>query len=108
MIDLQPYWSPDVEYCGVILKDLSIVQLPNLSPTPTESFEMDVEQVLALDPIATWHTHPRTGPNLSAPDYLLYLQHPKLWHYIVGCTGETWCYFVEDGVVLLHEDPDQA
>jgi proteasome lid subunit RPN8/RPN11 len=108
MLNLKEYWDPHVERCGVILQDMTVVELSNLSPNPTEGFEMDIEQVLALKPIATWHTHPKTSANLSAPDYLLYLQHPDLWHYIVGSAGETWCYFVEDGVVLLHEDPDQA
>lgn len=104
--DLGSYWNPDVERCGVILTDGSILQLPNTSPTPALTFELSLEGLPDIS--ATWHTHPTTGGNLSTPDYLLFLQHPKLWHYIVGGPNDVRAYYIEDSRVMLHEDPDPA
>lgn len=103
------FWNFRAERCGVILRTGEIVELPNLCPDPTQGFEMDHASVQELDCVATWHTHPTTGGNLSIPDYHLYLQHPELWHYIVGAPDDIRCYYVEDGVVLQHDqDPTQG
>jgi len=104
---LAAFWNPHRERCGVILPDGAVVELPNRHPDPSNGFEMCASEVEALGPIATWHTHPCTGGNLSIPDYHLYLQYPDLWHYIVGAPEDIRCYYVEDGVVLQH-DNDQT
>ena len=97
-------WTPRLERCGVVLQDGSLHELPNIHPDPRNGFEMDYTQVAEANPVATWHTHPTTGANLSIPDYHLYLQHPNLWHYIAGAPDDVRCYYVEDGVVLQHDN----
>lgn len=100
-------WVPAVERCGVILADLSLVELKNLHQTPQAAFEMSADDISAIpNVIATWHTHPHTSGNLSMPDYWMFVANPHLWHYIVGAGGDVRCYYVEDQVVLLHDGDD--
>lgn len=104
---LAAHWHPSLERCGVVTETLELVELKNLSADPRHGFEMSAEDMEAIpNVIATWHTHPQTGGNLSMPDYWLFLQHPHLWHYIVGAGGDVRCYYVQDQVVLLHEGED--
>lgn len=98
-------WRPFVEHCGFVLQDGTIVEVPNIHPLPHNGFHISLSAVEKYDSVAsaTWHTHPTTGPNLSVEDYYCFLAYPRLRHYIIA-KKEAWCFYVENGTVLLHED----
>jgi len=95
------------ERCGLILKDGTVVDIPNVADDPKTSFEMDlaaaIEHLDADTVAATWHTHPESDPNLSGEDYSCFLSWPDLEHVIVGILdGKTVVrrYRVEQGLVI--------
>jgi proteasome lid subunit RPN8/RPN11 len=98
-------WNPQVERCGFVLDDGSIVECPNVDPNPEKSFEISPDSIGQYEGrvSATWHTHPRTGPNLSVEDYRAFQSYPDWFHYIVS-ESEVWCYYVRNKAVILHED----
>lgn len=91
------------ERCGVILDDGSILELDNLHPMPTQGFRMPAEALNSSNVVATWHTHPTTGPNLSVDDYRAFTAFPRLRHYVVAAS-EIWCYGMACGILLVHDD----
>ncbi len=98
------FWCPGRERCGLILENGAVVELENIHPNPLEAFEFDRKDFERYTgAVATWHTHPRTCGNLSVEDYFLFLQLPRLWHYIVGAHEDLRCYQVTEGRVLLHD-----
>lgn len=100
--DLLPLYEGPHERCGFILKTGEIVEVPNICSEPTGGFDMRGADILQFAPIAaaTWHTHPGEDSNLSAGDYLTFLNWPELDHYIIGNDGVTK-FVVEDGDVLV-------
>lgn len=73
------------ERCGVVLLSGEIIELPNSSSYPNNSFvisEADVEPYKATM-AATWHTHPRGPHNLSIDDYNTFLELPNFSHLII-------------------------
>jgi proteasome lid subunit RPN8/RPN11 len=93
------------ERCGFVMNDGSIVEVGNMHPEPTEGFIMDPTAMIlqADDAAATWHTHPKTGPNLSQEDYRGFLAWPRLKHHIIGLGAngpEVRTYAIYDGVVV--------
>lgn len=92
------------ELCGVILADGTVKSLPNIHPDPRDNFSMDASDFDDPNIVATWHTHPRTGPNLTVEDYRAFVQFPRLRHYIISAT-EIWCYRM-DGAILVRDDND--
>ncbi|WOF44373.1 Mov34/MPN/PAD-1 family protein [Sphingopyxis indica] len=95
-----------IERCGFLLKDGTLVEVPNVHSEPEKGFDMDSAAMiehLEKPLVATWHTHPGGDPNLSQEDYAGFLNWPHLKHYIVGTRdGEVTveCYIVEDGLVI--------
>ena len=103
---LLEYWSPVIERCGFVLPSGTIIEVPNTHPNPTTNFAFAESYFKKFDnAIATWHTHPSTGPNLSVEDYRSFLSHPEVFHYIVG-DGKVWGFYVKDNRVLRYEDSD--
>jgi proteasome lid subunit RPN8/RPN11 len=107
MLETLLHKGDEVERCGLILKDGSTVELPNIAENPETSFRMDLEKALPYltdDQVAaTWHTHPHTDPNLSGEDYSCFLSWPDLEHVIVGIRdGDVAVtrYRVEKGLVI--------
>lgn len=102
---LQQFWALPVsllEQCGVVLKDGSVVVLPNTHPDPLHNFQMTAESlaVYGEDIVAFWHTHPDGNANLSDTDYQNFLQFPDQLHYIV--TQTRICeYNVLDNLVYI-------
>lgn len=89
------------ERCGVILKDLQIVELVNESSDPYSSFVISEAQISTHKEalIGIWHTHPRGPANLSIDDYNAVLDLPELIHVIL--TPRHVClYGVVDGHVM--------
>lgn len=93
------------ERCGIILKDGTIKELPNVADEPHLGFKMSPKALLPLleDVAATWHTHPDTDPNLSGEDYVGFLSWPDWQHHVIGLREgkvvvET--YRVENGLVI--------
>lgn len=73
------------ERCGVVLNDGTIVELPNRSSSPSNSFSMlesDFEPYRE-QAIATWHTHPRGPNNLSIDDYNTFVELEDYYHLIL-------------------------
>lgn len=99
---LLEYWSPEAERCGFVLKDGTIVEVPNISETPTEAYLVHVDDLSRyLDEIvATWHSHNTGTGNLSVADYQNFLNWPDWRHYIVE-EGRVWSFYVEGEKVFL-------
>lgn len=91
------------ELCGVVMKDGTVKVLPNLHPEPRDNFAMDASVLDDPEVVATWHTHPRTSPNLTVADYRAFRQFPRLRHYIVGA-AELWCYRMHDDILVLDDN----
>jgi proteasome lid subunit RPN8/RPN11 len=105
MLQLCEYWGPQLERCGFILKDGSIVEMPNVHKDTQAGFKIAPEDILKYEEgvAATWHTHPVTGPNLSPEDYRCFLDWPNWSHFIV-CRDKVWGYYVEVHRVLRYDD----
>lgn len=101
MRKLLEFGGGDVERCGFILRNNTVVETKNVSGNPNESFMIDAKDILAHvdDAFATWHTHPTTDSRLSGTDYLTFLNWPHLTHYIVGTDGVR-AYQVKDGAIF--------
>lgn len=92
------------ERVGFLLKDGTLVECRNCAPEPKDTFDVSPEEILQHcdEAIATWHTHPGAGSNLSVGDRETFLLWPNLLHYIVGETDIT-CYRVDKNMVVKHE-----
>lgn len=93
------------ERCGFVTKRGRIIECVNSAENPEEGFRIDPKVVLQnLDKVvATWHTHPKTDPNLSGEDFRCFLSWPNLDHYIIGRRdGEVIVlkFVVDDGIVI--------
>ncbi len=93
--------SSEIEQCGIVLKDGSVIPSKNLHEKPETGFRVDpVLLVKHADRLAaTWHSHPDGPANLSQADYLCFLQWPNLTHYIFGVDGVR-VFLVDDGLVV--------
>lgn len=96
-----------VERCGLILKDGTIVEIPNIAPEPANGFYMDSVKVLPYledDQISgTWHTHPQTDPTLSTEDHDTFTAWPMLQHFVIGIRDgkvTVVCYRMEEGALI--------
>lgn len=101
---LQP--GETAERCGLILSNGDVIEIANVAPDPTLSYEMDSASVLKWleDTVGTWHTHPDTDPNLSDEDHDGFMAWPDLTHSIIGRRGGevvVVTYKVEDGVLVV-------
>lgn len=95
------YYSDEgFERAGFILEDLTLIEIPNISADPENSFLMYPDEAVKYceRAIATWHTHPNGSANLSKEDYDLCFNWPDLYHVVLGkrdsakifkCDGET-------------------
>lgn len=105
LIDLE--WLPfkpepeEDETCGVVLKDLTIIELPNRSSYPHDAFVITEEDMAPYlgDVLATWHTHPRGPGNLSIDDYNTFMDLSEIHHLIITPKSVS-CYKTEDSWVL--------
>lgn len=104
---LAALWVPTRERCGFVLDDNSIVECPNVHENPEKFFEISLDSIAKYEGrvVATWHTHPMTGPNLSADDYRTFQAYPDWFHYIVS-DREVWCYYVRNKAVILVDEND--
>ena len=103
---LQNFWEPGVERCGLVLDNLTIEEKSNHSKTPERSFAFDLVDLM-LSSVGTWHTHPTTSANLSIDDYRFFECWPNKLHWIVS-QGEVWCYLVKDGIVYCVDEEDYS
>jgi proteasome lid subunit RPN8/RPN11 len=92
------------ERCGVVTPAGEIVEVPNVHPSPMEAFAFDAEVLERPELIATWHTHPRTGPNLSTADYRTFRAYPQLGHFIISASG-IWLFMVKNDILVRHGNP---
>lgn len=94
------------ERCGFISKRGRIVELVNTHETPEVAFKVPAKDVLdAIEKghVATWHTHPKSDPNLSGEDYECFCAWDDMVHYIVGRRDKQVVvtkYAVEDGILV--------
>jgi proteasome lid subunit RPN8/RPN11 len=107
MKSLSEFWNEHLERCGFVLSDGTVVEVPNIHEDPQFGFRVDPQEILRYEEqiVASWHTHPHGGPNLSMEDYRCFLDWPKWTHFIVH-RGKVWAYYVEQNRVLLHDDLD--
>lgn len=84
--DWSPYYSTEVERCGLILRSGEIVEIENSASAPEFEFEMADEAIAPYKDsmIATWHTHTEDNPNLSLDDYLTFTRLKDLNHFIIS------------------------
>lgn len=93
----------NLERCGIVLDSGEVIELHNAHPDP-ENFFMILEENLVSDSVVgTFHTHPKTGPNLSIEDYFAFKAFPKLLHYIVA-KDEIWCFHSINGILCRYEN----
>ena len=90
------------ELCGVVLGDGTIKSVPNIHPDPHDNFAMDATVLDDPEVVATWHTHPRSGANLTVSDYLSFMSYPDLRHYIISAS-EIWCYRMDNDILVADE-----
>ena len=104
---LLEFWNGFVERCGFVLADGELVELSNCHEDPRNGFRIDAAEILKYGGrvIATWHTHPLYGPNLSVEDYKCFLDWPE-WQHIIIHKDTLRIYYVEQNRVLLHDDSD--
>lgn len=57
--------------------------------------------------IATWHTHPYSGSNLSPEDYTAFLNYPDWRHYIIS-EKDVWCFYIRNNLVVLFDEEDPS
>lgn len=102
---MQEYWNPTVERCGLILQSGEIKELKNSSPTPHLDFIILADEYApyAGETVATWHTHPRTSSNLSTQDYLLFQRQPQ-WLHLIAARDKVRAYFARDNKVFVYEN----
>lgn len=89
------------ERCGVVLTNGDIIELPNRSSHPNNSFMMQESDTSPYQEqiFATWHTHPRGPNNLSIEDYNTFAELEDIYHLIL--TPETISlYKMIDGYVM--------
>lgn len=88
---LQLHNPQGIERVGFILAGDDLIEVPNISPSPQNSFMVRGEDILkyAIDgpAVATWHTHPQKDANLTVQDHEMFMNYPTLKHYIVGTDG---------------------
>lgn len=84
------------ERVGFIFDDESVIEVDNISESPSNSFDVRTEDLLlhATKAVASWHTHPNGSSNLSPLDYDAFKAWPDMKHYIVGNDGVS-CYIVD-------------
>lgn len=92
--------SESFEACGFILEDGTIIEMENISHTPTRSFKMDRNELAeklynkAEFITAIWHTHPRGTQHPSHTD----LNAIKMgaiqrnWRYLIVTTAGVFEY----------------
>jgi proteasome lid subunit RPN8/RPN11 len=102
---LEKFYPGSKERVGYVLSSGKIVEVPNISNDPENSFDVSGDDILkyAIDGsvIATWHTHPDKSSNLSVDDYTAFKNFPALKHYVIGNDGVR-CYVVRCGAIF-HE-----
>ena len=101
------FWSPFSERCGFILKDGTLVEVPNIHQEPSNFFTIDSEEIKKhLDQIECfWHSHLDDNLNLSLDDYLSFLAYPDQRHRIYNSKDEYAEYYVRRNFVLREENP---
>lgn len=89
------------ERCGLVLTSGEIIELPNMSSYPSNSFVLSVRDVEPYKSmmVATWHTHPKGPNNLSIDDYNTFLDMPEIPHFIVTTRSVTM-FQAEDDYVM--------
>lgn len=95
------------ERVGFVLNDGSLVEVPNISAVPEDSFDVsdaDLDKYID-DAAATWHTHPGQSSQLSIGDYETYRELIGMTHFIVGTDGVS-AYIVDRDAVLNLELPE--
>lgn len=74
----------ELERCGIIRASGEIIECPNASSSPQNSYfimQKDLEGI--TDIIGTWHSHPRGPLNLSIDDYNNFAELHEYQHIIV-------------------------
>ena len=100
------FWHPEVELCGVILKDQTVIHVENKSANPYSTFEISEDDIqkTGLENIEIfWHSHPNNDENLSLQDYRSFLQYPHHKHRIYTENGFAE-YYVRRGFVMRVEE----
>lgn len=91
------------ERCGIILATGEIIETLNTHPDPYNNFIILEENLLIPGVVATFHTHPRTGPNLSVNDYFAFMAFPKLQHFVIA-KDDIWCFHTINGILCRYEN----
>jgi proteasome lid subunit RPN8/RPN11 len=101
--DWSAYYTPTIERCGVILDTGEVVELSNVSETPSETFEISDKDLASVKGAvtATWHTHCGDDPNLSLPDYEMFVEQSHLKHFIISLHYVVVYGFLTDTLLVL-------
>lgn len=91
---LSDFYNPEgAERVGVITTEGKVIELPNISNIPLQSFSVPTELIIShvVPCEATWHTHPGASSVLSGQDYEMIMTWKNKIHYIIGNDGVR-CY----------------
>lgn len=99
---LSKFWSPYEERCGFILKDGTVVEVPNIHPEPKRYFQISQEEIDKHLPeiYAFWHSHSDNNLNLSLADYFSFIAFPNHRHRIYNKENQYAEYYVRRGFVM--------
>jgi proteasome lid subunit RPN8/RPN11 len=88
------------ERCGLILKNGTVFQTPNVHPDPQVGFQIPGCDLVTNEAelLGTWHTHPGKTSVYSMEDHTGFMNWPQLTHFIVGADGVR-AYRAEDGIM---------
>ena len=98
------YASSGPERVGFVLRDGSVVEVENKSPSTEHSSVVDPSFLIDHEDelVASFHTHPGESCNLSTDDLHAFANWPHLKHYVIGKDGIA-AFEVRNGNVIRCE-----
>lgn len=97
------------ERVGFVLTTGEIVEVENICVHSDNGFEVSGQDLIKYHDqvVATWHTHPGKGSNLSTNDWYGFRNYPEWLHLIIGTDGVS-SFRVEKGRVLVDQKWENA
>lgn len=105
---LLPLWRPDVEVCGLVLKDGQVFQIANVHEEPRANFQFSLDDLERFcvshtynDVEGIFHTHPSNNPLPSEKDVAGWPAGHELRYWIVTEEHVAEWRRDDDGVTLI-------
>lgn len=113
--ELLNFWNKFTERCGYVLRDGTIIEIPNNSRNPRRSFKMDLDDLITAfrnhnprNVVGIFHTHPSNSPKPSREDIAGWPSESiKYWIVTENAVYE-WAKDVSGSVRLVGNGPTLA